>query len=157
MASFLIPHRPQTKHGNRQGAAYFALCKETAQDELKRSSLGVVAPAAPLVTRGFIAVTLDLYFAASLDAPAGFEDMPERWDEFHIPRADAAAGLTLSALKGYLYASSRQVQPLTVNRFVKSRDFLAKTFGQGCKRGCVVVHYAPSVFDFEAEAELVGR
>lgn len=149
MASFLIPHRPQVKHGNRQGAAYFALCKETAQAELKRTS--------PLVTRGFVAVTLDLYFAASMDAPAGFEDMPERWDEFHIPRADAAAGLTLSALKGYLYASSRQVQPLTVNRFVKSRDYLAKTFGQGCKRGCVVVHYAPSVFDFEAEAELVGR
>ena len=148
MASFLIPHRPQTKHGNRQGAAYFALCKETAQSELKRSS--------PLVTRGFIAVTLDLYFAASVDAPEGFGDMPERWDEFHIPRADAAAGLTLSALKGYLYASSRQVQPLTVNRYVKRKDFLVATFGQGCKRGCAVVHYAPSVLDLQAEANLVG-
>ena len=48
----------------------------------------------------------------------------------------------MSALKGQLYRSSRQVQPLVVNRFVKSKQELTETFGAESRRGCAVVHYA---------------
>ena len=147
MASFLIPGRPHTKFGTRQGNAYFAHVKEAAQETLERKT--------PLCAKGFITVTLDLYFAANEDAPKYFEMQPELWDSYKIPRADAAAGVLLSALKGLLYASSRQVQPLTVNRFVKSKDFLETTFGSESKRGCAVVHYAPSVFDLACEQALL--
>ena len=160
MASFLIPGRPHTKFGTRQGNAYFAHVKEAAQEALKLGPSGLGEAdlkerKTPLVAKGFITVTLDLYFAASEDAPKYFEVQPELWDSYKIPRADAAAGVLLSALKGLLYASSRQVQPLTVNRFVKSKDFLEATFGSESKRGCAVVHYAPSVFDLASEQALL--
>ena len=146
MASFLIPGRPHSKFGTRQGNAYFAHVKERAGEALADT---------PLCATGFVTVTLDLYFAANEDAPKHFEVQPELWNTYKIPRADAAAGVLLSALKGCLYASSRQVQPLTVNRYVKSKHFLEATFGSESKRGCAVVHYAPSVFDLACEQALL--
>ena len=139
MASFLVPGRPHTKFGTRSGSAYFARVKEAAEGALKCD--------APLCNEGFIGVTFDLYFAASEEAPADFGERPEDWEAFNIPRADAGAGVLMSALKGYLYRSSRQVQPLVVNRFVRSKQDLEKNFGAESRRGCAVVHYALPVKD----------
>lgn len=144
MASLLIPKRPHSSFGTRQGSAYFAHVKEVAHEELGPHALYPV---------GFVSVTLDLYFALAEDAPAGLEQRPECWGAFNIPRADKASEMILSALKGALYADTRQAV-LSVNRHLKTKRYLSDIFGADSKRGCAVVHHAPCGSSLEAARRL---
>ena len=134
----LIPGRPQSRlrndHGQllEGGQEYYNQVQRTARQAFS---------SVPLFTHEPVPLKIEFYYAFSDEMIGDIIGKPATWYLHNIPNTHTAPGIILSALSGFLYTHSSQVEPLTVTRTIFSTREMIARFGKHCRRGATVVKY----------------